>query len=268
MLQDIFNPVVTYYFAGTVVISLLITAIIAFVLRYQYKMNKIRLLRKEEEIQKQRELYLVLEQGEEKERIRLSQELHEGIGPQLAGAKIYLQSLSSQIESALPDKSIQDLFKRIEEIISETVLEIRTTSHFLKAASLKNQTLEQAVNGLCRQLSTARKCVYTCSADGNFDLLNNEIRFNAFRIITELLMNISKHAQATEASIQLLVEDNKLQIMAEDNGIGFDPKVKVDGIGLTNIGNRLLLLKGMMNIDSTSQGTTIIVDIPLPTFVL
>ena len=80
----------------------------------------------------------------------------------------------------------------------------------------------------------------------------------------ELLTNIIKHANATEATIQFSEQDNTLTIMVEDNGKGFDVQSSKSGIGLINIEQRLEKIDGEFVIDSSAgNGTTVILNIPL-----
>jgi signal transduction histidine kinase len=77
----------------------------------------------------------------------------------------------------------------------------------------------------------------------------------------ELSNNILKHANATEATLQLIYYDTYLELMAEDNGTWI-PENKKEGIGLMNINSRVNYLKGKINIDSGKSGTTIVIQIP------
>lgn len=92
--------------------------------------------------------------------------------------------------------------------------------------------------------------------------LTDEQQTIMYRICNELLHNINKHAEATEVSLQLMEEAELIQIIAEDNGKGFDKEQKHDGIGLKNLYQRIAYLKGNINIDSNTSGTTTIIQIP------
>jgi hypothetical protein len=94
--------------------------------------------------------------------------------------------------------------------------------------------------------------------------IKNSIEIQVFRIVQELLTNIIKHADATEAIIQFSEDDNVLNVMVEDNGTGFNTKQTKFGFGLTNIEKRIGNINGELVIDSTeNNGTTIILNIPL-----
>ena len=78
------------------------------------------------------------------------------------------------------------------------------------------------------------------------------------------MTNIIKHADATEATIQFSEDENRINIMVEDNGKGFNTNEADFGLGLTNIEKRIENIDGNMVIDSTpGNGTTVILNIPL-----
>ena len=94
--------------------------------------------------------------------------------------------------------------------------------------------------------------------------IKNNIKIKVFRILQELITNNIKHAKASEITIQFSEDKDELNVMIEDDGIGFDIKKINYGLGLTNIEKRLTSLAGKINIDtSPGNGTTIILTIPL-----
>ncbi|MEP0676100.1 MAG: ATP-binding protein, partial [Nonlabens ulvanivorans] len=96
--------------------------------------------------------------------------------------------------------------------------------------------------------------------------LENSLELTIFRILQELLSNIIKHAQATNAVISLTAYEDSINIMVEDDGIGFKKESNQEnaGIGLHNIEKRIEDLDGTIEIDSQlNHGTTVNLDIPL-----
>ena len=95
--------------------------------------------------------------------------------------------------------------------------------------------------------------------------LTYEFEIEIYRIIQELVTNAIKHAKAQEIVIQFITDGDNLNIIVEDDGVGFDPaKIKSNGLGLANIYERTKKLNGRFSIDSAiGNGTTIIFDIPL-----
>ena len=102
---------------------------------------------------------------------------------------------------------------------------------------------------------------------GLTERIDNSLEINIFRIIQELVTNVIKHANATEANISITQLDKKINIIVEDNGKGFyarDMVLKDNGMGLSSIEKRVEHLEGSMDIDSTlGKGTNIIIDIPV-----
>ena len=96
--------------------------------------------------------------------------------------------------------------------------------------------------------------------------LETATEISLYRVIQELMNNILKHAKATEVTIQLNKVDTNLNIVVEDNGIGFDvaEALKKGGMGLRSIETRVKQLNGTISIDSgKGRGTTSIIDIPI-----
>ena len=135
----------------------------------------------------------------------------------------------------------------------------------LKPKNLEDLGLDFAVRKLSENISkTSRK-------NGNVEIMGMPRRFNKdlelylYRIIQECLSNIIRHSQATEYKIQLLYSENNLKIYISDNGIGFKPEKvnKEKNYGLLNISERIKALKGTMKINSSSEGTLLLFEIPL-----
>jgi signal transduction histidine kinase len=132
---------------------------------------------------------------------------------------------------------------------------------------LFSKGLDKSLTELVERLNTKGNCYYHLYIENFDEPISQELQFVLYRIISELMTNINKHAQATEASIQVLLNnEGVLLLIAEDNGIGFNtehPTNWKNGIGLQNIENRVVAFNGTINIDSTAQGTTIIIEIPV-----
>jgi signal transduction histidine kinase len=114
------------------------------------------------------------------------------------------------------------------------------------------------------QLSSMNGCRYDLFMNSPATGIDNNVKLHCYRIIAELLHNIHKHAKATLASVQINIENDRMEIVVEDNGIGvYSNLSSQEGIGLMNIRNRINVCKGIMSIDSSEKGTTVIIEIPL-----
>ena len=105
---------------------------------------------------------------------------------------------------------------------------------------------------------------YVKTVDSNWTDVPNLCKINLYRIIQESILNVNKYAQAQNCIISFERSGNKIRILIEDDGIGFDTAVKKTGIGHINMNNRINDLNGKIVLTSqVGKGTTIeiIVDI-------
>lgn len=191
--------------------------------------------------------------AQENERQRLARELHDGIGQSLAALKMQLQFDKNP-------KAIDTTVQRIDIICDE----VRSLSHQMMPLVLKENGLESAIEQLVEHNFSASpiKVDFVCS--GLERRLPSNIEVNVYRIIQELVSNILRHSKASEVGIQLLKRGKKLVLIVEDDGLGFNPTNKADGIGLNNISVRLEALGGNAQIQSSAgEGTYIHISIPL-----
>lgn len=234
-------------------VALLLSLIIAFLIYLNYKkqqnINKqINLNHKQEllYIEKERnyEATQAILQGEEQERQRIAQDLHDSIGGMLANIRMSISSLNSNTTD-LTDK------------IDKTILEMRRISRNLMPETLKNLGLEIALNELCETMSY--KHLYIQFESFNLsDKIPFKIQLVLYRITQEALSNVIKYAQEKNVIVQISQNENTLILTIEDDGIGFDKSEITYGLGLKNIENRIRLINGTVDIVSEKgNGTTI-----------
>jgi len=126
--------------------------------------------------------------------------------------------------------------------------------------------LVPALEDLKDKISQTGKLKVTLYSNELNNVLSAEQELQLYRIVQELISNILKHSQAKEANIQLTKGDESVNLIVEDDGIGFDLKAvnKKTGIGLSNLKARVAKLNGNFHIDSgRGAGTTISIDIPI-----
>lgn len=256
------STVVAYYLVGSTLLLLLVVAIVTYAFLYQKKVLQLRTQIHEEEIRNQQAVFNALQEGEEKERKRLAEELHDGIGAKLSGLKMNLEYLQANT------KENKELIAQVFSGITETLEEVREISHNLLPYFFNERDLEELLLDYIERFNAAGRCRYDLSVNSSRTGLDATIKQQAYRVITELLTNIHKHAQAGFASVQINIEADKMEIAVEDDGIGFAIGTSpVKGIGLKNIHNRVTFCKGTVHIDSSGNGTSVIIEIPLNTVV-
>lgn len=257
MFQDTAASIVSYYLTGSALLLLLVVAIVTYAVLHQKKVIQFRTRLHEQEMKQQQAEFDALQEGEEKERTRVAEELHDGIGAKLSGLKMNLEYLKSNTTEN------QELIERVFSGITETLEEVRDISRNLLPAFFNERDLAQLLADDVERYQSG-ECQYDLIVNTGNVAIDQVTKKYCYRIVMELLTNIHKHAAASQASVQINIEDNMLEIAVEDNGIGFDihgPEQK--GIGLLNIRNRVNFCKGGISIDSSASGTTVIIEIPL-----
>jgi two-component system NarL family sensor kinase len=200
-------------------------------------------------------------EAEERERIRIARELHDGIGQQLSAAKMNLSAFESKVSEQ--DK---DTYQTMIQLVDDAVKEVRTVSHNMMPNALIRSGLVSAVRDFINKLSVTDKLKIDLEIIGLNNRLESTTETILYRVLQECVSNIIKHAQASMVSIQLVKHTDHLNILIEDNGNGFDTKKinQFEGIGLKNILSRVQFLNGTIEFDSTlGRGTTVIIDIPV-----
>lgn len=228
---------------GAIVILALTSVIVAGWYVQQQK-------RKAAEATKLNELLQARLRGEEEERSRTARDLHDGIGSILSAAKMQLHAIQGASHNQGYQKAI--------ELVEHAIGEVRTISHNMAPEIVLQEGLEYAVKSFCARISHPGLEIEQYTV-GTVRRLGTDLELLVYRIIQEAVNNIIKHAQATQAIVQLSYGNNMLMVTIEDNGIGFDPEtVKRKGIGLSNLPARVSLLNGEYRIESRpGEGTTV-----------
>jgi signal transduction histidine kinase len=196
-------------------------------------------------------------EGQERERRRIIQELHDGVGQLLTAIRMRLEMFEG--ESHVRDE--------IKKQINDTIAEVRRISYNVMPQALVDFGLEAALAGLCDSIKRYSKLeidfTYVRESDHT---LNFEISTALLRIAQEGLNNIVKYAEASSVNLHIIDKRDEVYLVLEDNGKGFDEnKLKPNaGMGLQNIRERAKLLNGSAEIHSTpGQGTVIEIHIPI-----
>lgn len=255
-----------FQFALVALILVIVTAFLSFknILRKKKIIEqdrKIALAEFEKKLKENelREIDKMLE-GQEKERQKIADELHDHLGSLLATLKMNFQ--------VLKDKNpLEPIMEKSEKLLDETYNEVRNISHLKNVGMIGKEGLLIAVQEMAEKMSAVNKIKFHVIPFGLEGRLESAVELLLFRSIQELCSNILKHAQATEVNIYLTQHDaSEINIIIEDNGVGFDPQIlkQNKGIGLKNLERKIEQMHGTVSIDSqVSGGTTIIIDLPL-----
>ena len=212
------------------------------------------------ELQKQQELLHAILEAEEREKKRIAESLHNGLGQVLFAVKMQLDGLNPE-ESVTSAAQTMAFWQRTDELLTNAIELTRTISHELTPTVLETFGLSAVLVDICQQLSS-KNLLLDCRVSIK-SILEKHLQTAIYRIVQELTFNIVKHAHATSASITVREEDSSILIKALDNGKGFKAKpLPVKGMGLLGIRDRVKLLNGTLQIQSSGQGTTITVKLP------
>jgi len=213
---------------------------------------------KQLEAERHREIVRITFSTLEEERKRISESLHNGLAQILYGVKISLHALSQKDK---PEAFTSQL-TYATELLSEAIAENRRISHELMPPILEEFGLSESIRDIVKKLQNQVKFTYRIS--GIPSPLEKYIKLAIYRTVQELMMNIVKHANATEALVEVAIKSKSIGIHVSDNGSGM-PKQKTShhGICLASIRSKIKLLNGYMDIQSGKSGTHIKIKFPI-----
>jgi PAS domain S-box-containing protein len=203
-------------------------------------------------------------EGQENERMRVSQELHDGLGQLFTAIKLNLQHLKSGLDNEGLTSGLNDRVQALEENVDVAISEVKNISRNLMPDVLWHFGLKPAIEDLVVKWNS------TVNLKISLELVDMNERFSAelekalFRMCQELLNNSIRHGSAKHVYVQVINHGDSIVLMVEDDGIGFDPKSTSNGLGLRNIWSRAEVFEGQVEIDSgPGKGTVTTVEIPL-----
>jgi PAS domain S-box-containing protein len=206
--------------------------------------------------------------AQERERKRISMELHDELGQSLAVLKLQIRA----IERGLGDDQ-QDLKEGCLELLlylDGVIDDVRRLSRDLSPAILEDLGLQSALKYLINGVSKHYTVSYAFEVEDLDHLFPADAQIIIYRIFQECLTNISKHAGATEVSIAVKERDGLISLVLEDNGSGFDPtevsgrRATGRGLGLAALDERARMLGGTLKIRSQpGSGTRLTCAIPV-----
>lgn len=204
--------------------------------------------------------------AEELERRRVAVEIHESIGQLLAFIQIRLGSI---IQSAITPEPTEKL-EEILQYINRAIEEMRSVSYKLSPPILYEIGLEAAIASFIEKIEKKHGLHISLADDNKLKHLDNPSRIHLFRSVRELILNIIRHSQAQHVKISIQRVKGRIQIIIEDDGIGFESSLLdfshdlKNGFGLFSIRERLIHLGGSFQIQSKpGKGARVFLSAPL-----
>ncbi len=213
----------------------------------------------EETIDELRSVSLRLLSAEEAERRRIAHEIHDELGQTLTAFKF---SISAAMRSNPDDPNLV----AAKQMASEAQEKARTLSHELRPPMLDDMGLIPTLEWYIDRLEQRANLAISLDANLNENALPTELKTTLYRLITEALTNIRKHAQASSVNIILSEDKGRISLTITDDGRGFDTAIlnQIHSLGIAGMQERVNLLRGKFLLKSQpGHGTEIAVILPV-----
>jgi signal transduction histidine kinase len=199
---------------------------------------------------------------QETERNYIARELHDEAGQALAALSVDLRVLEQN--SHCPEV-ILDRVAKMDASLQSTIKNLHRVAMALRPAALDHVGLEAALRQHAEEVAERHGLALQFDFSGLVNPLPNNVETILYRIVQEALTNIVRHAQATQVDVLLKKRGERVVVIVEDDGVGFDPYEALRGerLGLLGMRERAEMLNGQLTIESApGKGTTIVVEIP------
>jgi len=203
--------------------------------------------------------------GAAEERNRLAREIHDTLAQGLAGIALQLETADALLEADADSARVRHAIAQAMKLARSNLEEARRSVLDLRAAPLEGRTLSEALDALVHDWAISANIQATFKRNGENRPLPARIEASLYRIAQEALTNAVRHADAQRLSLTLEIKPDRVELMIEDNGGGFDvAQVPKDRYGLIGLNERVKLLGGTMQIHSSiGEGTRLEVAVPL-----
>ena len=204
-----------------------------------------------------------LVEAQESERRHIARDLHDEAGQALVSLRIGLRLLEREIdEGGAASGRVAELVQRTDAIMDG----LHRLAMDLRPASLDHLGLEAALRQYAEAAWSKLGHAVRYSARGfTGERLPMVVETALFRVVQEALNNVARHADATQVDVLVEHRGDRVMVMVEDNGIGFDPDQvrRGDHLGLLGLRERAEALGGTLAVESApGKGTTIVVEVP------
>lgn len=202
--------------------------------------------------------------SQENERSRIAQELHDSLGQELLLIKNRAMLGINYIKEDLRAKQQLEF---IADYAGNAIKQVRQISHNLRPPELDRLGLTETLITMFTEIENSGAIKVRKNIENIDGMIKKENEINLLRIMQEAVSNILKHSGATRITISILNKQNRLTILIEDNGKGFDidqnPEMYAKGLGLRGMNERAAILDGSIKLESTpGKGTKLLLEIP------
>lgn len=192
------------------------------------------------------------------ERNRMARELHDTLAHTLSAVSVQLEAVNMQLDS--DTQGAKQTLQKSRTLIRNGLQETRRALQSLRASPLEDLGLALAMRQLAEAIEERSGVHVQLTIAEDIEDLPMEVEQSIYRVTEEALTNVVRHAQAGSVIVTLQSQENKVDLMVTDNGVGFDPETATQNghYGLIGMKERANLCNGRLHIHSQSQaGTTI-----------
>lgn len=186
---------------------------------------------------------------QQNERIQIAKDLHDDLGATLSAVNLIVTN------------SYQD-DKPLVEMINRANNDLRTFFNKLTFDISNELNFKKRLEEKVYNLNILGEINISLIILGEEKEITEKIKIPLYKICNELINNILKHSKAKEAIIQIMIDDKQIEVLAEDNGIGYNTQSQKKGMGINNIKERVKRWHGSYHVSSNKKGTTSIIKIP------
>ena len=203
----------------------------------------------------------------ERRLLRLGFDLHDGPLQELVALAEEIRTASTQISEVVPEdyrQRVRGRFNDVHARLGALDESLRQIAHSIRSTTAVARPVAAAVEAELRALETAAGIEADFKVEGDLSGLSDSQRIVLFRVVQEALSNVRKHSEAARVSVALRSTRTFVDLTVTDDGRGFDPRrLGTDRLGLAGISERVRLLGGAVEIETTpGAGTTVIATLP------
>lgn len=249
---------------GISVMLMLMLSVLLAVMFTLRKKNQHRRAMQQLKEQQQNQLIEAAVRSEETERHRIAETLHDEVGAILSSAKLHLLG----IKDTVLDEKDKGLHEKGGDLLNSAIKKVRGISHNLHSNILKEFGFNEAVRHFLKEVAGSGLLEVNTELDDRYASNSSDNDISLYRMLQELVNNIIKYAQARTLHIGSVLEDGTLRVTLRHDGDGLDQQqfeelvYKKEGLGLKNIKNRALLIKGSVVFEKRNDGYYILISMP------
>src|SRR5215469_5870484 len=189
----------------------------------------------------------------EEERKRLARELHDDIGQRLSLLAVSLDIVKNETRTNDPIREkLEGSLRELQELAED----VHNLSHRLHCSKLQHLGLPAALKEVCRQIGGQHRLEIDLRTTEPCPTLSDDVSLCFYRVAQEALNNAVKHSRSERVKVRLDSSQDRVRLQIRDFGVGFDPAIQADGLGLATMHERLRMVGGTLSIKSSAgKGT-------------